>query len=141
MCRFETSPCVRSKRLRVKIQNARTHGGVFERTHGDVFNPCAKPRYTHTTHTPHRPHTTHHAHTPQTPQPPQRTTTPKHKHAHPTHSQHIHHIPHTNRHTPHTTHHTPHTTRMLGYAHNRQSTVILRRKGECLGMCTAVSRP
>ena len=29
------------------------------------------------------------------------------------------------------------STRMLGYAHNRQPTVILRRKSECLDMCTA----
>ena len=28
---------------------------------------------------------------------------------------------------------------MLGYAHNRQPTVILRRKSACLDMCTAVN--
>ena len=31
--------------------------------------------------------------------------------------------------------------RMLGYVHGGQPTVILRRKNECLDMCTAVNRP
>ena len=45
VCRFKTSPCVGSKRFRVYRQNARmcstcarfagTHGGVFERSHGE----------------------------------------------------------------------------------------------------------
>ena len=48
VCRFKTSPCAGSRRLRVYRQNARmcstcarfagTHAGLFETTHGDVLN-------------------------------------------------------------------------------------------------------
>ena len=56
------------------------------------------------------------------------------------------HRPHCTHTPPHATHYTPHTrhsthTRMLGHVHGGQPTVILRRKSECLDMCTAVDRP
>ena len=166
VCRFKTLPCVPAKRahvfnMRTFCRHTRKR---FEPTHGDILNLHTgffrvPSRATHATHT-----TTHH--TPQTQlntqaktthnDTAQHTTTSKHKtptpHTLSAHTPHTLSTHHTTRHiTPHMSHtthtkhthhiaHTPHT-RMLGYAHNRQPTVILRRKSECLDMRTAVNRP
>ena len=113
--------------------------GRFAGTHGDVLNlhrggfPRAKPRHTHNTHHAH----THRHHTPHI----------AHQQTHTTHQ-----TPPRTKHTPHCTHttHTSHThcththtlhSRMVGHVNGGQPTVILRRKSECLDMCTAVNRP
>ena len=131
----------------------------FEPTHGDVLN-----LHTFFFRAPRR--TTHHTlrtntSTNTTDNDTAQHSTPQHqntKRTSHTHSQHMHHSQHTrttisththntrhvhiHTHTPpsHHTYHTPHT-RMLGHVHNRQPTVILRRKSECLDMRTAVNRP
>ena len=69
-------------------------------------------------------------------------TTPTHTHTH----QHTHQQTHTTHKTPPGTKHTHHNThiahtRMLGHVQSAQPTVILRRKSECLDMCSAVNRP
>ena len=117
MCRFKTSPCVGSRRFRVYRQNAHMFSTCafcrytrrrLEPTHGG-FSACQAALHTDNTH-----HTTTQLNN---------NTT----------------IHHNTTHTKRTSHtlsaHTPHT-RMLGYAHSRQPTVILRRKSECLDMCT-----
>ena len=158
-------PCVGSKRFRVCRQNARMFNTEaflrrFEPAHGVFFR--VSRRATHHT-PPNTQHTTIH-HTTKTQNAHPTHTLNAHAQPHTTHAQHTtRHTPHI--HTPHT-YHTPHTqsahitlhahitttthtlhthcththhTRMLGYAHNRQPTVILRRKSDCLDLCTAVN--
>ena len=86
--------------------------------HHDTQNTAQHTSQHHTYHTPHTPHISHTTHI-----------------THHTHKAHTHHIARTHHH--HNTHiaHTPHT-RMLGHVHGEQPTVILRRKSECLDMCT-----
>ena len=57
MCRFNTSSCVRSTRLRVYRQHAccRYTRRRVERTHDDVLNLHTGFSVCHTPHTPHRP--------------------------------------------------------------------------------------
>ena len=110
----------------------------LERTHGGVLNPHTEGVFRIPSRTtPHK--TTQHHNTTQTTQH-LRTTMSTHTNTqHTTHNTHIHihihihiliHI-HTHTHTtltPHIPHKNP--------VHNQQPTVILRRKSECLDMCT-----
>ena len=94
----------------------------FERTHGSVFGARQEETHTSPRHTTHS--SAHHNiktqdahHTLNTRHDTRRTTRRTTRHIHTTHS------------------HTPHT-RMLGHVHGEQPTVILRRKSECLDICT-----
>ena len=145
VCAFKTPPCVPGKRPHVLDMRAfsrytrrrleRTHGGVLN-LHTEGFSAC-------------QPHHTKQHNTTQNTTPPTKHTSHAHNHVN-THTHHtytytytytythVHIYVHTHVHTTnrHTTHTTPHHT-----MHNRQPTVILRRKSECLNMCTAVNRP
>ena len=127
VCSFNTPPCVPAKRPHVFNMRAScrytwrrfecTHGGVLDMsTEKARFRAPSRATY-HTTTQQH-----HNTTTPQPP-PTQHTT------------QHVHTTPHV--HCTHATTPSVHTRSQ----HNQQPTVILRRKSECLNMCTAVSRP
>ena len=108
----------------------RTDGGVLNlHTEGVLLMPSrTTPHKTTTPHhnTPHHQQKTQHHNT---------TYTPQHtSHARNHVNTHIHIHLHIHISQTHTTH-----TRMLGYAHIRHTTVILRRKSECLDVCTAVN--
>ena len=92
--------------------------------HTAQHTTTSKHKTPNSQHTQHNTRTTH-------------DTTP---HIHTHHTYHTPHIARTHHH--HNTHiaHTTHT-RMLGHVHGGQPTVILRRKSECLEMCSAVNRP
>ena len=136
--RRKTPPCIDSKRLRVCVQDASvctrktpaysTHAAFssctrcrLERTHGGVLNLHTERVFSMPSRT-----TPHHQ---------QNTQNQNTKRTSHTNSQQIHHRTHQHTHT-----HTAHT-RLLGHVHGGQPTVILRRKSECLDMCTAVNRP
>ena len=98
---FKTSPCVRSKRLRVYVQNVPVCTGTTRTCFNSLRTGTVPSRATHRQHTTHTTaHTTDTTHCTPTPAPTPHITT---QHHHNTHTLH--------------TLHTPHT-RMLGYAHN-----------------------
>ena len=126
-CAFRTPPCVPGKRPHV--QHMRAFSGYtrrrlertrrrFESTHGGIFRVPSRT-------TPHHQRTDHNTTTQRT----HRNT----RHMRTTISTHTPHI-HIHRHHPHTTHTTPHYTKPSALV--RQPTEILRRKSECLDMCT-----
>ena len=132
VCAFRKPPCVPGKRPHVqhmlsfsrytRRRLARTHGGVLN-LHKEGFSAWQAAPH-HTTH--HQQNTQHH-NTTYTPQ----HTSHAHNHVN-THTTHTH--THTRTHT-HTHTHT-HTTPHIHTMHKRHPTVILRRKNECLDMCT-----
>ena len=112
-----------------------THTPRTQRTTHCTPSPAPTPHITtpqHTKHKTHIPHTLS-AHTPQPFQHTRTTHDTTHTHTHHTHKRtrtrthiHIHHTPHTIL--------TPHISTQ--HQHNRQPTVILRRKSECFDVCT-----
>ena len=120
VCMLKTSPCAGSKRIRVCQQNARmcsTCAAFCQYIHTTTHNTQnAHPTHTHSQHIHH----THSQHT--------RTTIATHTH----NTRQTYTYTYTYTHTTLT----PHISTQ--HQHNRQTTVILRRKSECLDVCTAV---